>query len=253
VSERPELDARLASMEILFRSPTFTPELVAAIRRTGRHLIYTPDEACREHWERDQNGSCWGEYTALAPLLDALPKPRRVLELGPGLGRSVVFFVKKCGWSESDIHVYDGTGTPIEYGILGPRTTDSFCGDLPILNDILAYNNVRNVTVFNASRFTLLDLPGNYDFIYSFYSVGFHWALEYFIDDVNALMAPHSVAVFTVPPVFTGFPGLSEFYYRIVQWKTVWPADAWLNLLILSKVQLPVSARVLQCWGNRDG
>jgi len=42
-----------------------------------------------------------------------------------------------------------------------------------------------------------------------------------------------------VPAGFTAFNRLSEFYYRTVQWKTVWPADAWLNLLILSKVQLP--------------
>ena len=35
----------------------------------------------------------------------------------------------------------------------------------------------------------LAALPGPYDLIYGFYSIGFHWSLEYYLDDLAAVVA----------------------------------------------------------------
>jgi hypothetical protein len=233
------LDERLASMEQVFHAPPLTRELVAAIRLISPHLDFGTGEKYRLAWEKDQNGSCWGEYEALASLLTTLPRPEKILEIGPGVGRSAVFFSKKLGWRSSDIHLYEGDGNTTRYTTLGPRCEDSFCGNIAMLRYVLEYNGIHNVTLFDAKEWKLRDLPGPYDLLYSFYSIGFHWSLEHFLDDLLPLMHEKSIAIFTVPNEFVGFPRLEELSHRIIDWKAVWPKESWHKMLILSKGGLP--------------
>jgi len=239
--EVPELDARLAGMERVFKAPPLTPKLIAAIKLISPHCAFTAaDEKYKSVWEADQNGACWGEYEALAPLFRSIPKPTKILEIGPGMGRSVVFFSKKLGWKNGEIHVYEGDGNTTKYTMLGPRYEDSYCGNIRALRYILEFNGIRNVTIFNARKVRLTNLPGPYDLLYSFYGIGFHWSLEHFLDDLLPLLHNQSVAVFTVPQEFRLFPKLKSLFYKIVNWKTVWPKDGWLKLLIISKGSLPI-------------
>jgi hypothetical protein len=235
----PELDERLAGMERVFRAPPLTRELVAAIKLISPHCDFTPHEKDRVFWEAEQNGICWGEYEALAPLFRSMPKPSKILEIGPGMGRSLVFFSKKLGWESCRVHTYEGEGDTTRYTLLGPRLDDSFCGNFDALRAVLAYNGIRNVAIFDAADVQLAGLPGPYDLIYSFYSVGFHWSLEHFLDDILSLMHDRSVAVFTIPQGFRPFPQLEELPYRVIDWKPVWPREAWLKLLIIGKERLP--------------
>ncbi len=235
----PPLDAKLIELPRLFRAPPLTPELVAAIRQISPQFTLTASDRSREFWEAEQNGACWGEYETLSPLLQALGRPAKILEIGPGLGRSLVFFAKKLGWAHSEIHTYEGDGQVTRYTLLGPRFEYSFCGDLDSLRYVLRYNEVANVTIFDAAEVQLSKLPGPYDFIYSFYSVGFHWSLEHFLDDILNLMGESALMVVTVPNEFEPFAELAKLPYRIIDWKTVWPADRWLKLLVIGKSRLP--------------
>ena len=235
----PQLDDRLTSKPQVFRAPPLTRELAATIKRIAPHFNLSLDERCRAFWQADQNGTNWGEYEALASVLDAMPTPTRVLEIGPGLGRSIVFFNKSLGWTECEFHAYEGEGRRPRYTLLAPRTEDSFCGDLRLLRQVLDHNDVQNVTIYDAHRTRLDELPGPYDFIYSFYGVGFHWSLEHFLDDILALLAPSGIAVFTVPQDLEPFPALASLTYRIVDWHTAWPKGGTLSLLVLSKRPLP--------------
>jgi len=229
----------LAGMERVFRAPPLTPELVAAIKLISPHCDFTATEKYREVWEADQNGACWGEYEALASLFRSMPQPTKILEIGPGMGRSLVFFSKKLGWEGREIHAYEGEGSTTKYTMLGPRFEDSYCGNLSALRYVLEFNAIRNVTVFNARDVPMAKLPGPYDLLYSFYSIGFHWSLEHYLDDLLSLLHDRSVAVFTVPHEFPPFPKLEGLPHRVVDWKTVWPKDGRLKLLILSKGALP--------------
>jgi len=232
------MDERLASMEQVFHSPPLTPELVAAIRLIAPHFDFDTDEKYRLFWEKNQNGTCWGEYEALAFLLSTLPRPGKILEIGPGLGRSAVFFTKKLDWQSSDIHLYEGDGSIAPCTTSGPRSEDSFCGNIALLRYMLEHNGIHNVTIFDAKEWMLRDLPGPYDLLYSFYGIGFHWSLEHFLDDLLALMHEKSIAIFTVPNEFVSFPLLEELSHRIIKSKTVWPR-VWHKMLILSKGELP--------------
>jgi len=239
-TESPEFDPRLTGKERVFRAPRLTPELISAIKLISPQFDFTATEQSRSAWEADQNGACWGEYEALAPLFRSMSKPTKILEIGPGMGRSLVFFTKKLSWNDCDIHVYEGEGDTTKYTYLGPRYEDSYCGNLDVLRHVLDFNGIHNVTIFNAHDLRLVDLPAPYDLLYSFYSIGFHWALEHFIEDILSLMHDRSIAIFTVPQEFEGFPDLNNLFHAIIDWKTVWPKDGMLKLLILSKSSLPI-------------
>ena len=240
-SRLPALDPELANREQVFRAPPFTPEIVAAIRLIAPQFAFRSDEASRRYWETDQNGACWGEYEALGPILEKLPAPAKVLEIGPGMGRSVVFFRKKLGWESAAYHLYDGGGEATRYTILGPRFDDSFCGNLALLRQMLAYNEVENVTIHDADALDgqLSRLPGPYDVVYGFYSIGFHWSLEHFFDEVLGLLHETSVAFFTVPQHFEPFPALEAVPHGLLRWKAAWPKGCEHRILLLSKRALP--------------
>ncbi len=87
-----ELSAALAGKELYFSSPPLDGDLIRAIKAITPQFSLRADETSRRVWELSQNGSSWAEYEALRPVLDDLPQPARVLEIGPGMGRSVVFF-----------------------------------------------------------------------------------------------------------------------------------------------------------------
>lgn len=239
IKKLPNLDKRLTSLEHIFKAPPLTSDLVATIKLISPQLDLTLSERSRTIWEADQNGVSWGEYEALEQLLNSMPTPKKILEIGPGLGRSIVFLNKKRGWEKSEIHAYEGEGTSTKYTMLGPRFEDSFCGNIKMLSHVLEFNNINNFKIFNARYNKLTHLPGPYDFIYGFYSIGFHWALNHFLDDILHLMHETSVAVFTVPNEFKPFPELKSLSYKIIKWKTVWPKDFTLKLLIISKKSIP--------------
>ena len=234
-------DSRLASLEPVFHAPPLTPELLAAIKLISPRLKLAQDEHSRRIWEKEQNGTCWSEYEALRPLLAGIEKPRKVLEIGPGLGRSVVFFSKQFGWQQSEIHLYDSDGAATKYkqkfyDADKRSLQDSFCGNLRLLRSLLDYNQVSNYTIFNARQMPLAKLPGPYDLIYSFYSIGFHWSLELYLGDLLPLMHDRTLALFTVKKDFRGFPRLRDFHCRVVEWKTVLrKKSSWLGMLIMSK------------------
>src|SRR5262249_130587 len=151
----------------------------------------------------------------LQHILSTLPKAARVLEIGPGLGRSLVFFSKKCGWQNCDLHAYEADGKSTKYKNNGPRFEDSWCGTISELRSVIDYNGIKNVTIHNAKSVPMKDLPGPYDLVYGFYTIGFHWSLEHFFDEVLALIGQTGIAVFTVPLDFQPFPRMQHLTYRL--------------------------------------
>jgi hypothetical protein len=237
----PPLDPELSRKERIFRIPPLTPQIVDAVSQIAPQFQLRCDERSRDYWERDQNGACWGEYGAVGPILEKLPTPQRVLEVGPGMGRSTVFFTKKLGWQSARFDLYDSDGTETKYTMLGPRFDDSFCGNLALLRLHLEYNGIDNTQIIDARSIDcrLSNLPGPYDLVYAFYSIGFHWSLEHFLDEILSLMHEESLAFFTIPERFEPFPALEEIPHRIVRWKAAWPRDAHHRILLLSKGDLP--------------
>ena len=245
-----QIDPRLARKELVFHAPPLTTDLFDAIKWISPQSRFTRTEKGRQVWETDQNAACWGEYEALAPLFDNLDSlPKLILELGPGMGRSIVFFNKI--WKDVEIHAYEGNGTaPVyPYPTLGPREDESFYGNIQVLRHVLDFNNVHNATVFDAKDIKIPELPGPYDFIYSFHSVGLHWDLAHFLTDILMQMHDHSIAVFMLSPKFRPFPELRSLPHSILDCKLAWPKDGWIKLLVLGKTG-SVSERLAKLGGR---
>ena len=248
---RSILDPKAAAAEQLFLAPPFSEEVVAAIRLISTRLPLKADEASRLLWQNESNAASAAEYEALQPLFNQIEKPGRVLEIGPGFGRSVVFFQKKGWFADSEISLYDADGTTTRYKQKyydqPPRwpDTSSFCGNLSLLETMLTYNQVRQFRILDAQQMPLAALPGPFDLIYGFYSIGFHWSLEYYLDDLEPLLHQKTILVCTLNKNFRTFPRLEKFSTRVVKCREVKKNATPLRLLILSKGPLPVVGQSL--------
>jgi hypothetical protein len=232
-----ELNRALAGRELFFRAPELDPEMLEAVKLITPQFHLRENEESRKLWELSQNGSCWGEYEALAPVLEALPRPRKVLDIGPGLGRSVIFFKRKLGWESVPFHLYESDGDKTMYTKLGPRSSASFCGSIDSLRRVLEFNGIQEWEVCDAAQldFKLDRLPGPYDLIYSFYGVGFHWSIEHFWDEIETILGEGSLGVFTVHHGFEPFDKLRDFGFTLVPFQRILAKDRPLRMLLVSR------------------
>jgi len=232
-----ELEPSLAAAELVFRAPSLSPALVDTIKLISPQFHLRPEEEeSRRFWELNQNGLCWGEYRALEPFCRGL-EPSKVLDIGPGLGRSTIFFKKHLGWQQVPFHLYESTGSATKYTKAGPRFDDSFCGNLEVLESILTYNEIENFEIFDAQSMAgnLAALPGPYDLIYSFFAIGFHWSIGHFLDELLGLMTDRSIGFFTLHDRFEDFSELGNTPYRVVEFQGSWPRGRWSRILVLAK------------------
>ncbi len=230
----------------LYLAPPFTGDVVKAVRLIATHLALKADERSRLLWQKDSNDVSLAEYETLQPLLSKMERPKKILEIGPGLGRSIVVFSKMDVWDKNaTIHLYDADGDSTKYKQKHydqpPKwpDTSSFCGNFSLLKQILLYNGIANYEIFDASQVELKALPGPYDLIYGFYSIGFHWSLENYLDDLDPLMDQGSIFICTLNKHFTSFPWLANYSTRVLQPKNDKKSMRPLSFLVLSKGHLP--------------
>ncbi len=240
------LEQDVEQAEQVFLVPPFTPEVAAAVRPIATQMNVQADERSRRLLQVSANAMSQREYKALAPLFGAMAKPQRVLEIGPGLGRSVVFFQKRGVWDErAEIDLYDGNGTETKYKqkhyARPPKWPDvsSFCGSLPMLRHFLDFNHIRNYRIFDAAELPLVRLAGPYDLIYSFFSIGFHWSVEFYLDELVPLLGKSGVLICTLNKHFRPFARLKEFSARVLSCRDIKKNAPPLRLLALSPGELP--------------
>jgi hypothetical protein len=239
--------------EHVFTAPPFTPEVAASVGRISTRLAFRADERSRQLCEKEANGMSEREYEALAPLFAEWSRPRRVLEIGPGFGRSVVYFHKKQLWDDqAQIHLYDTDGKQTEYKQRHyqrpPQWPDvsSFCGNLRLLAQFLDYNRISGYRIFDAAQLPLSKLPGPYDLIYGFFSIGYHWSLEFYLDDLAPLIGERTILVCTLNKRFQMFSRLGEFSTRVLLCRDSKKKAPPLHLLVLSKSRLPEIGMTLE-------
>jgi hypothetical protein len=249
---------QLARAEQLFLAPPFTPAVVEAVRLISTRIPLKADEASRMLWQRENNAASQSEYDALQPLFAKMPKPKRVLEIGPGLGRSAVFFEKKNVWPpNAQLDLYDATGQSMKYKQKfyeePPKWPDvsSFCGNLSLLESMLVFNGLSGFRILNAVQTPLQSLPGPYDLIYGFYSIGFHWSLAFYVDDLAPLMHERTVFICTVNKHFRPFERLQQFSVRVLECSDLKKSSTPERLLVLSRSELPtIGLTLAQAFGS---
>jgi SAM-dependent methyltransferase len=247
------LSAWVDEAEQVFQAPPFTEKVAETVQLISTRLAFKADEASRLLCQKESNAASHGEYSVLAPLFEQMGKPRRILDIGAGFGRAAIYFSKKGLWGpEAEIHLYDANGERTKYKrkyyASPPRWPDvsSFCGNLEFLRQVLEYNGIRNYRIFDAAELPLSRLPGPYDLIYSFFSVGFHWSLEFYLGELEPLLHEKTVLVCTLNKQFRPFPRLSEFSTRVLEYPEIKKNSPPLRLLVLSKSDLPAAGLSVQ-------
>jgi hypothetical protein len=238
-----ELSPDLASRPLHFEAPPLDEELLGAIRRISPQFHLKGDERSRLFWQHNQNGLCWGEYDVLAPYLRGL-EPEKVLDIGPGLGRSVVFFKNALGWEDVPFHLFESTGDTVSYDRDGPRSAESFCGDFNVLEKVLAFNQIHDYEIFDARALDnrLVELPGPYDFVYSFFAVGWHWSILHFLDEILEQLTDRGIGAFTLHPAFESYSALERVPHRLLEFQRSWPRNRRSELVVLSKSEAALAA-----------
>jgi hypothetical protein len=149
-------------------------------------------------------------------------------------------------WDENaEVHLYDTNGTQTKYKHKHynrpPQWPDvsSFCGNLQLLGSFLEYNQVPGYRIFDAAELPLRSLPGPYDLIYGFYSIGYHWSLDFYLDDLAPLMDGSTVLICTLNKRFERIPKLREYSTRVLECRDTKKNAPPLHLLALSRGSLP--------------
>jgi len=115
-----------------------------------------------------------------------------------------------------------------------------------LLRTILEYNGVQNYRIHDAAQMPLAQLPGPYDLIYGFYSIGYHWSLEFYLDELQPLLDAKTLLVCTLNKHFRVFDRLREFSTRVVECREMKKGSAPLRLLLTSKSDLPKVGMALE-------
>jgi len=106
-------------------------------------------------------------------------KPKRILELGCGLGRMSVYLNKQLDYdTEFILADYDNVSEKIKYGW---NPGKSLYNKLNLTTKFCLMNNLVNFKIFDLSKNDILKLK-NIDLVISVMAVGFHYPIEQYME-----------------------------------------------------------------------
>lgn len=150
------------------------------------------------------------EYQVIKDYLT--PYPKKILELGCGLGRMSIFLNKKHP-SDSKYYLADASiVTTIDpkkdrYG-WDPGT---WYNDLELTKQFCENNDLVNFEVIDLAVPSLTSLR-DIDFVFSVLSVGFHYPIEQYLDELKLIMKPDGLLIFGVRKgMYDNSPILEKF------------------------------------------
>lgn len=121
-------------------------------------------------------------------------QPATCLELGAGLGRMSVYFFKKFGWSETFFYLQDGDSGEVQHGGIRYDQEGEFYNAFAATEEYCEANGLVKFGTVN-------DLGGvsrPVNFCYSFASIGFHWHISLYLDQLTAILADNAHVMFEI-------------------------------------------------------
>lgn len=133
--------------------------------------------------------------------------PKNVLELGAGIGRMSVCFNKYFGWDDTNFHLYDGHSEKL-YQYQGMRK----CPDKPevynrldVTKEFCLANGISEdrLHVIDLAKMSLADIGVKFDLCYSWKSIGSHWPISMYLDQLAEVMLPDGLVLFELRELIT--------------------------------------------------
>jgi len=123
--------------------------------------------------------------------------PKNILEIGCGIGRvSVGFFKHYPSWKNTNFYMLDGDSGDKQ--IAGTSSTDGgYYNRLAATKEYCIANGIQNDKVFciDAASNDLSQMP-IFDCVYSFYAIGFHWPISFYIDKLLPIIRQGTILCF---------------------------------------------------------
>lgn len=138
------------------------------------------------------------EVEKIAPILETL-KPKRVLELGAGLGRVSVFLNKKYNWHSTDFYLLDGDTGDVQIAGLHDEVGEDFYNSFDATKEFCLANGM------NQDKLHFINAEWNWNFIglqfdlcYSFKAIGFHWPINSYLEKIVSNIRSKSYLFFEI-------------------------------------------------------
>ena len=126
--------------------------------------------------------------------------PSTVLEIGGGIGRASVYFRKRFDWHATRFYMLDGDSGDYQHREIGSGARDEFYNSFDATRRFCAENSIESerLTMLDASTPAWKDDLKNrqFDYIYSFLAIGFHWGIEQYLSDLRPLCHPDTRLIF---------------------------------------------------------
>lgn len=165
--------------------------------------VIIPDD-CKKYMELQCN-SVLDDYRncpELDPMIQFLEivKPKKVLELGAGLGRVSVFLKNYFDWKSTEFYLLDGNSGEEQIAGIHWKTKPAFYNLLERTRTFCISNNIKEDKLFllNAERQWEVDKKIKFDLCYSFKAIGFHWPINEYLDIIKDNLERKAYLIFEI-------------------------------------------------------
>lgn len=129
-------------------------------------------------------------------IKNSIKSPKNVLELGCGLGRMSVYINSQL--QDDSIHYILADSTQyLEEPNHGWEPKGGFYNDLSLTKRFADDNGMTNFETFNLITTNITTLK-NIDLVMSFFSVGFHYSIESYLNDLLDITTDDCVMIFGI-------------------------------------------------------
>lgn len=142
--------------------------------------------------------SDYTECPELAPLHELLltRQPKRVLELGAGLGRGSVYLKNRYNWNATEFFLADGDSGTQQIAGIHYQLEPGFYNSLVATCDFCLANGIAEDKLYliNLENTEIPDVQ--FDFCFSIKSIGFHWPINDYLRMLRSKIAKGALLLF---------------------------------------------------------
>lgn len=134
------------------------------------------------------------EYSVMKNYLN--PYPKRILELGCGLGRMSIFLNKMNIIEDTKYYLADSSIITNSENLYG-WNPETWYNDLKLTKEFCDLNGLKNFEIIDLTKDCIKKLE-RVDFIFSVMAVGFHYPIEQYLFDLRKILDNQGTMIFGV-------------------------------------------------------
>lgn len=126
-------------------------------------------------------------------------QPKNVLEIGGGIGRVSVYFRNRFNWQDTNFYMLDGNYGEKQICPVDGSETKAFYNSFDATMHFMTVNGIKDeqIKLLDANTDKWMDdVDIQFDLIYSFLSIGFHWDINLYTDKLLRFCKKDTLIIF---------------------------------------------------------